>query len=54
MNEIKIDEIILKYNEAEKFKRIKEHCEATAEQEITNNEVAKFLLSIGINNYKFL
>lgn len=54
MNEIKINEITIRFNEVEKFKRIKEHFEMIGEQEATDKEVAEFLLSIGMNNYKFL
>lgn len=54
MNEIKIDEIVLKFNSADKFNKIKEHMEVCCEENLTNEYVAAQLIEIGMNHYKFL
>lgn len=54
MNEIKINEIALKFNDAEKFQRIKEHMELCGEKELNNEFVAMQLIEIGMNVYKFI
>ena len=54
MSEIKVNEIILRFNDAEKFKRIKEHMEMCAEEELSNEDVALQLISIAINTYRYL
>lgn len=54
MSEIKVNEIILRFNDAEKFKRIKEHMEMCAEEELSNEYVALQLISIAINTYSYL
>ena len=54
MNEIKINEIILKFNMAEKLKKIKEHMEICGEENLNNEYVAMKLIEIGMNHYKFL
>lgn len=54
MEEIRIEDVVLKYNFAEKFTKIKEHMEACAEEKMTNESVAMHLIHIAINNYKFL
>lgn len=54
MNEIKINEIVLKFNMAEKFEKIKEHIEVCSEEVLNNEYVAMQLIEIGMNHYKFL
>lgn len=54
MNEIKIDEMVLKFSMAEKFNEIKEHMEVCCEENLNNEYVAMQLIEIGMNHYKFL
>ena len=53
MKELKLDGIVLKLNEVDKFQRIKDHIESCSEEEVSNTTVAQILLSSAMNNYKF-
>lgn len=54
MNEIKINEMVLKYNIAEKFNKIKEHMEVCCEEDLNNEYVVMQLIEMGMSNYRFL
>lgn len=53
MDELKIDEIILKFNEVARFNCIKDHYESCSHQEIADSELAHMLLTSAMENYNF-
>lgn len=54
MKEIKIGEIALRFQDAEKFQRIKEHMESCCAEELNDEYVATQLIELGMNVYKFI
>lgn len=54
MKELKIDGVRIFNNSVEKFEWIKAHMEAVSGKEQTNEDVARRLIDMGMNAYKFV
>lgn len=53
VNVVELENIVLVYNTAEKFERIKDHMESCRKEEMTNEDVARVLLCIAVDTYRF-
>ena len=54
MEEVKIDGIVLKFNSAERFNKIKEHMGVCSKEELSNKDVARWLIENAIHYYKYI
>lgn len=54
MEEIRIEDLTLKFNNAKKFEEIKKQEEACCRDELSNESVALQLIELGMRFYKFL